>query len=82
MPGNKREAKPPCITGDFTRERRDTARKGMQGMPRRLVPKKDVVHSEMLRSGVCSRKQPEMSEWGNPRGVKPAHRASEGHRGN
>jgi hypothetical protein len=35
-------------------------------MPWRQVPMKDVVHCEKLRSGVCSRKQPEMSEWGNP----------------
>jgi hypothetical protein len=39
---------------------------GARWMPWRLVPMKDVVHDEMLRSGVCSRKQPEMSEWGNP----------------
>ena len=50
---------------------KNTASKGIQGMPRRLVPMKDVVHDETLRSGVCSRKQPEMSEWGNPRGVIP-----------
>jgi hypothetical protein len=51
-------------------------------MPRRLVPTKDVVHDETLRSGVCSRKQPEVSEWGNPHRVMPVHRASEGHRVN
>ena len=42
-------------------------------MPGRQVPMKDVVHCEKLRSGVCSRKQPEMSEWGNPAGVMPRH---------
>jgi hypothetical protein len=35
-------------------------------MPRRRVPMKDVVHNEKHWSGVCIRKQPMMSEWGNP----------------
>jgi hypothetical protein len=61
---------------------KNTASKGIQGMPRRLVPMKDVVHDETLRSGVCSRKQPGMSEWGNPHWVIPVYRASGGNRGN
>ncbi len=42
-------------------------------MPWRQVPMKDVVHYEKLRAGVCSRYEPEMSEWGNPRGGMLTH---------
>ena len=35
-------------------------------MPGRHLPMKDVVHYEKLWSGVCSRDEPEISEWGNP----------------
>jgi hypothetical protein len=47
-------------------------------MPWRLVPKKDVVHCEKRRSGVCSRKQPTMSEWGNPVVGRPSSLKGEG----
>jgi hypothetical protein len=42
-------------------------------MPRRVVPMKDAVHCEKLRSGVCNRDEPEMSEWGNPHRGMPVH---------
>jgi hypothetical protein len=51
-------------------------------MPGRQVPKKDVVHCEKPWSGVYSREQPGMSEWGNPYRVKPVHPAREGNRVN
>ena len=51
-------------------------------MPWRQVPMKDVVHYEKLWSGVCSREQPEVSEWGNPAGVMTRHPAREGNRVN
>jgi len=35
-------------------------------MPGQSVPKKDVVHCEKRRRGVCTREQPTVSEWGNP----------------
>ncbi len=56
--------------------------KGTRGMPWRLVPKKDVVHCEKLWSGVCTREQPEMSEWGNPIRVMPGHAEKRGNRAN
>ena len=52
---------------------KNTANKGIQGMPRRLVPTKDVVHDETLRRGVCTRDKPEVSEWGNPLWGMPEH---------
>lgn len=52
---------------------RGQAQVGTQGMPGRSVPRKDVVHDATLRSGVCSRQQPKVSEWGNPRWVIPPH---------
>ena len=55
----------------------EKATKGVQGMPWRQVPKKGVVHCDKLRSGVCSREQPEISEWGNPTGVIPRHPAEQ-----
>ena len=30
------------------------------------MPKKDVIHCDKCRSGVCSRYEPTISEWGNP----------------
>lgn len=45
---------------------RQEATKGIRWMPGCLLPRKDVVHCEKFRSGVCSRDEPEMSEWGNP----------------
>ena len=42
-------------------------------MPWRVVPKKDVVHDETLRRGVCTRDKPEVSEWGNPLWGMPEH---------
>ena len=56
----------------------EKATKGVQGMPWRQVPMKGVVHCDKLRSGVCSREQPEISEWGNPAGVIPRHPVSAG----
>lgn len=42
-------------------------------MPRRQAPTKDAVHCEKLRSGVCTRDEPEVSEWGNPPWGMPRH---------
>ena len=46
--------------------------KGTRWMPWHRKPTKDAISCDKLRRGANTRYQPQVSEWGNPRGAMPA----------